>query len=289
MKTKNLILATLAIVFTFAVALTSCTKNGMNANSSSIKVMLTDGPGDFDAVNIDIQKVEVKVDNDSMHCKDDRFGDVDDDRDDHLQRRDQFGQWIDLNYTPGVIDVLTLRNGVESQLAAGNITGRVRKIRITLGTNNSVVKGGVTYPLTLQNETNNFLYIKLHDEHRGRDAAAGNNGTKVSVDFDIANSIVEVNGAFYLRPVLRPFCDENFAAAIGKVLPEGIKPTVTFSDGNGFNAVALPAPSGEFKIRGLREGTYTVTYAATGYVSQTQSVTVKKGEVTKLDLVTLVK
>lgn len=287
MKTKNLFLATLAIVMSFAIALTSCTKNGNNAGTA-IKVMLTDGPGDFESVKIDIQKVEVKVDAHEQHGKDDRFGDSDDDKDDHLKKKDDFGEWIDLNFTPGVVDVLTLRNGVEAQLAAGNVVGRVRKIRITLGTNNSVVKGGVTYPLTLQNETNNFLYIKLHDEHRGRDGA-NPSGVKISVDFDIANSIVEVNGAFFLRPVLRPFCDDNFAAAVGRVLPEGIKPTVTFSDGNGFNAVALPAPNGEFKIRGLKEGTYTVTYAATGYVSQTKSVTVKKGEATKLDLVTLIK
>lgn len=287
MKTKNLFLATLAIVMSFAIALTSCTKNGNNAGTA-IKVMLTDGPGDFESVKIDIQKVEVKVDNHEQHSRDDRFGDADDDKDDHLKKKDDFGEWIDLNFTPGVVDVLTLRNGVEAQLAAGNVVGRVRKIRITLGTNNSVVKGGVTYPLTLQNETNNFLYIKLHDEHRGHDGA-NPSGVKVSVDFDIANSIVEVGGAFYLRPVLRPFCDDNFAAAVGRVLPEGIKPTVTFSDGNGFNAVALPAPNGEFKIRGLKEGTYTVTYAATGYVSQTKTVTVKKGEATKLDLVTLVK
>jgi len=286
MKTKNLFLATLAIVMSFAIALTSCTKNGTNAGTP-FKIMLTDAAGDFSSVKIDIQKVEVKVDNDEHHSKNDQFGDTDDDKDDHLKKKDDFGEWIDLNFTPGVVDVFTLRNGVEAQIAAGNVTGTVRKIRITLGTNNSVtLTSGQTFPLTLVNETNNFLYIKLHDEHRGRGPVAGQ---QVSVDFDIANSIALVNGAYVLRPVLRPFCDDNFAAAVGRVLPEGIKPTVTFSDANGFNAVAIPAPNGEFKVRGLKEGTYTVTYAATGYVTQTKTVTVKKGEATKLDLVTLVK
>jgi hypothetical protein len=285
MKTKNLFIAFASLLIVFAMSFSSCSKTGVN-NGDAIQVYLTDGPGDFEAVNLDIQKVEVKLDNDDKHKKDDRFGDNDDDKDDHTKKNDDFGEWVDLAYTPAVVDVLKLRNGVEKMLADGNVTGTVRKIRITLGANNTVVKAGVTYTLNLVGETTNFLYIKLNDEHRERGAG---NGLKVWVDFDIANSISEVNGKFYLRPVLRPFCNVNFAGAEGRVLPEGIKPTVTFSNGLGFNAVALPAPNGEFKIRGLREGTYTVTYTATGYVNQTKTVTVTKGKEIKMDVVTLVK
>lgn len=285
MKTKNLFIAFASLLIVFAMSFSSCSKTGVN-NGDAIQVYLTDGPGDFEAVNLDIQKVEVKLDNDDKHKKDDRFGDNDDDKDDHTKKKDDFGEWVDLAYTPAIVDVLKLRNGVEKMLADGNVTGTVRKIRITLGANNTVVKAGVTYTLNLVGETTNFLYIKLNDEHRERGAG---NGIKVWVDFDIANSIAEVNSKFYLRPVLRPFCNVNFAGAEGRVLPEGIKPTVTFSNGLGFNAVALPAPNGEFKIRGLREGTYTVTYTATGYVNQTKTVTVTKGKEIKMDVVTLVK
>ncbi len=285
MKTKNLFIAFASLLIVFAMSFSSCSKNGVN-NGNAIQVYLTDGPGDFEAVNLDIQKVEVKLDNDDKHSKDDRFGDNDDDKDDHTKKKDDFGEWVDLAYTPTVVDVLKLRNGVEKMLADGNVTGTVRKIRITLGTNNTVVKGGVTSTLNLINETNNFLYIKLNDEHRERGAS---NGLKVWVDFDIANSISELNGKFYLRPVLRPFCNANFAEAEGRVLPEGIKPTVTFSNGLGFNSIAIPAPNGEFKIRGLKEGTYSVTYTAVGYVSQTKTVTVTKGKDTKMDTVTLLK
>ena len=285
MKTKNLFIAFASLLIVFAMSFSSCSKNGVN-NGNAIQVYLTDGPGDFEAVNLDIQKVEVKLDNDDKHSKDDRFGDNDDDKDDHTKKKDDFGEWVDLAYTPAVVDVLKLRNGVEKMLADGNVTGTVRKIRITLGTNNTVVKGGVTSTLNLINETNNFLYIKLNDEHRERGAS---NGLKVWVDFDIANSISELNGKFYLRPVLRPFCNANFAEAEGRVLPEGIKSTVTFSNGLGFNSIAIPAPNGEFKIRGLKEGTYSVTYTAVGYVSQTKTVTVTKGKDTKMDTVTLLK
>jgi hypothetical protein len=284
MKTKNLFLALASLLIVFALSFSSCTKNGVNTGNA-IQVYLTDAPGDFEAVNLDIQKVEVKFDDDSRHSSDDRFGDSDDDKDDHTKKKDDYGEWVDLAYTPAVVDVLKLRNGVEKMLANGNVKGTVRKIRITLGTNNTVVKGGVTYPIIIINETNNFLYIKLNDEHRERGV---DNSLKVWVDFDIATSIAELNGKFYLRPALRPFCNSNFAEAEGEVFPEGIRATVTFSNA-GFSAAAIPEKDGKFKIRGLKEGTYTVTYVANGYVTQTKTVTLSKGKKLKMASVTLVK
>ena len=286
MKKSNSKIALTLLLLGFTIAFTACDKSDI-ARTDSFQLFLTDGPGDYQKVNIDIQKVEIKVDKDSIHKHDDRFGSEDNDNDDHLKNKDEFGEWIDLKFTPGVIDVLSLRNGVEAKLGEANIaSGTVRKVRITLGTNNSVVKDSVTYALGLINPTNNYLYVRLFNEHREK---ASNDNTKTWIDFDIAKSIVEINGAFFLKPVLRPFCNINFAEVEGKVLPGGIKATVSFSDGAGFNAVALPAPNGEFKIRGLKEGNYTITYAADGYITQTKTATVKKGEETKLADVTLIK
>ena len=286
MKKTHSTLPLILLFIGFAISFTACDKSDV-PKTDTFQLFLTDGPGDFQKVNIDIQKVEIKVDNDSIHKHDDRFGSNDNDNDDHLKNKDEFGEWIDLKFTPGIIDVLSLRNGIETKLGEAQIAkGTVRKVRITLGSNNSVIKDSVTYRLGLINPTNNYLYIKLFNEHRQKTSS---NSTKAWIDFDIAKSIVEVNGAFFLKPVLRPFCEINFAAAQGKVLPGGIKATVSFSDGAGFNAVALPAPSGEFKIRGLKEGNYTITYAADGYITQTKTATVKKGELTKLAEVTLIK
>ena len=285
MKTKNLFLAFASLLIIFTLSFSSCTKTGVKTGNA-IQVYLTDAPGDFEAVNLDIQKVEVKFDDDDKHSSDDRFGDDDDDKDDHTKKKDDYGEWVDLAYTPAVVDVLKLRNGVEKMLADGNVKGTVRKIRITLGTNNTVVKGGVSYTINIINETNNFLYIKLKDEHRERGA---DDNLKVWVDFDIATSISELNGKFYLRPTLRPFCNSNFAEAEGQVFPEGIRAGVVFSNGSAFNAAAIPEKDGKFKIRGLKEGTYTVTYAAIGYVSQTKTVTLTKGKTLKMATVTLVK
>jgi hypothetical protein len=288
MKTNKFFLGLASAVIAMVLVFSACTKSGVNGNSS-VAVFLTDGPGDFDAVNIDIQKVEVKVDKDEKNKRDENRNRLDDDKDDHLKRKDDFGEWIDLGFAPKVIDVLSLRNGIETQLGTANIdAGTVRKIRITLGTKNSVVKAGVTYDLLLDSQTSNFLYVKLFDDHRER---GNRNDVKVWVDFDIASSIVEANGKFYLKPVLRPFCNANFGEIEGKVLPLDAKAVVRVSDGAGFNAVALPSREGEFKVRGLNDGTYTVTVEGLApYKSQTiRNVVVKKGEDTKIGTITLVK
>ena len=250
----------------------------------------------------------MKVDTNQSHMRDDHFGDGDRHEDDHLRRSDEFGNWVDLNYTPGVIDVMTLRNGVDAKIAEGNIVGTVRKVRITLGPNNTVTtKDGVEHSLELKNETENYLYINLHDEHRGRPEGAPGRGPgpgpgnrpdehaapqdqQVVIDIDVARSIVESNGKFYLTPHTRPFCDENFAAFSGQVLPANIFAVVTVLDAYGAEvAKALPKMDGYYKIRGLAEGKYTLKFEATGYQPQSTSATSLKGQEVKVSTITLVK
>jgi len=66
---------------------------------------------------------------------------------------------------------------------------------------------------------------------------------------------------------------------------------VRVSNGNGFNAVALPSREGEFKVRGLTDGTYTVTVEGIAPYAKKiiTNVVVKKGEDTKIGTITLVK
>ena len=289
MKTNKLFLSLASFVVAFALFLSACTKNDVNASRGNVSIFLTDGPGEFDSVFIDITKVEVKVDNDSLHKHQDDHGKDDDDRDDHEKRKDGYGEWVDINFKPAIIDILSLRNGVETKLGEKNIAaGIVRKIRITLGSQNRVVVGGKSNTLELKNETNNLLYVKLSSKHRQRSA---DSSTKVWVDFDIARSIEEKGGKYYLRPVLRPFCNDNYGEVEGKVLPLAAKAVVRITNGAGFDGVALPNREGEFKLRGLESGTYTVTVEGIApYLKETISnVVVTKGKDTELGTITLKK
>jgi len=289
MKTLKISLVAASALVAFMLIFSACTKTGIDGSAGGkVSVFLTDGPGEFDSVFIDIQKVEVKIDNDSLHKKDDDRCKDDDDRDDHQKRKDDYGEWVDISFTPAIIDVLGLRNGVETKLGDANIaTGTVRKIRITLGTQNRVVKNGVSSTLELRNETNNFLYVKLYDKHRQR--SADSTSVSVWVDFDVANSIYEKDGKFYLKPVLRPFNNNNFGVVEGKVLPLAAKAVVRITNGAGFNGVALPNREGKFKLRGLESGTYIVTVQGIApYVDKVISnVVVTKGKETELGVITL--
>lgn len=287
MKTNRLFAGMVSLALVLILGFTACTKSGLETDST-VSVFLTDGPGDYDNVFIDIVKVEVKVDKDEKRKRNDNAGASDDDKDDHMKRKDEFGEWIDVNFPEGVIDILTLRNGVDKQLGTANIgTGTVRKIRITLGKENSVVKNKVPYPLILANPTQEYLYVHLFDKHRQR----RNNNVSVWVDFDIARSIVENNGRFFLKPLLRPFCNSNFGEIAGTVLPLEAKAVIKITNAAGFEGFALPNRDGRFMVRGLEEGSYTVLIQGNSpYQSETLSnVTVTKGKLTKLETVTLKK
>lgn len=264
----------------------SCTKSEYSASGSEqqLSVYLTDHPADFDKVLVQINLVEVKLDT-SSHQSDDNYGNRDMDDDDHRKGHDEYGQWDTLNVNPGSYDLLTLRNGVDTLLAQGNIKGKARKIRITVGSV-TVVKDSVSYPVNLLPGAQNYLYIKLHDDHIQRNG----NVQQLWLDFDVSRSMVEVNGKYYLRPVLKPFCDKNSGELEGKVGPADASAIVKVYNASD-TATAIPDKKGEFRIRGLSEGDYTVLYDGNnGYVDTTiANVKITKGRDTRLQAVTLKK
>jgi hypothetical protein len=254
-----------------------------------VSVFLTDGPMDLKNVFIDVQKVEIKIDNESSSSStpDDDDDDDDKDDDDHLKDSDEYGEWKTLVFEPKVIDVLKLQNGAEMLLGSIDVLKDVEKVRVTLGPNNTVVdENDVTHNLVLNNVTNNLLYIKIGDDDCDKDD--DNNTEEIRVDFDLSKSIQYLNGKYYLKPKLSSFSNSGYGEIEGKVLPEGIKAKVTISNGQGDPKIAYPDKKGRFKVRGLKEGTYSLLFEATGKTSKTVSgVVVTKGKEVELSTVTL--
>ena len=292
MKTS---IKTFLVILVCSLVYVSCQKSSVDASNSSKKnltVYLTDDPSQYDSVLIDIRYVEVKVDTAKERENDDHFGDNDKDDDDDHSHHDQFGKWDTLSIAPGVYNLAALRNGVSVALGTANITGKVRKIRITLGTNNSVYISGVKYPLNLFPGTNNYLYVKIHEEDEDDDD--NNNGNNVTtnasiwIDFDLSRSVIEKNGQFYLKPVLKPFSKKHFGSIKGKVFPQDAHTVV--SAGNSQDVgTAIPEKSGEYEINGLREGTYSVIFHSfNGYRDTTiNNVVIHKGTKVELPNITL--
>jgi hypothetical protein len=288
-KKRSLLVSSVLAFFMIAFFFTACQKSGIrNQDSQPVAIYLTDHPGEFENVFLDITKVEAKVDS-SKRCKEDdrgdRPGDFDHDNDDHQKGRDEYGAWQTLSFRAGSYDVLTLRNGVDTLLATGTVPGTLRKIRITVSAVR-VVKNGVTYPVELVANGGNYLYVHVRKDHM-RDSSGVR---KLHIDFDVARSIIEVNGRFILRPVLRPFSDHTSGTVEGVVMPLDAKATVKLYNATD-TATALPGREGKYKIRGLAEGTYSVLItSANGYKDATLSnISVVKGRETKIPLITLVK
>ena len=169
---KRIALSVTLIAVLIMALIISCSKD--KSKSTTVKVNLTDNPLNADEVNVDIQQVRVKFNEDSING------------------------WTDLNTNVGIYDLLGLQNGVDTLLAVGTIpTDVVKEIRFVLGTDNTIKVNGVVFPLTIPSGYESGLKIKV-DKHL--------NGTLDSllIDFDAALSIYQTGtGDYQLRPVLR--------------------------------------------------------------------------------------
>lgn len=261
MKTKQVFLGVM-MFFATALAITSCKKTDsaqIPAGKQNLSLYMTDGPGFFDKVFVEIKAVQVLVDttkdtrkNDT--CNWDRLGA-------YIgstlgNRKDSGLVWTNLNINAGVYDILNLRNGVDTLLASTEIPkGAIRLIRIEIGTNNSVVKDSVTYPLYWPDNKPTYILIKLKG-HEAEEFLP--NKIRLWLDFDVSRSIIIVNNnKFYLKPVFHFFVEKSTASVSGKVKPLDAKAVLTLFNSTD-TAYALPNKNGEFKMRGLKNGTYSL-------------------------------
>lgn len=154
------------------VILTTSTGCGKR-QSSKFVVHLTDAPGDFQEVNIDILEVWVKLDKNNTG-------------------------WFRLSTNKGVYNLLNYQNGISTMLATGNLPqAAVQEIRFVLGPNNSLKVDDQLYPLEIPSGAESGLKIKTS-------RSLISDTEHLTVDFDAAAS-VKLNGkdAYKLMPVLK--------------------------------------------------------------------------------------
>ena len=235
-----------AILFTIAIMI-SCQKPVKDQLAGTgFKIYLTDHQSlVFDKVLLDIQKLEIKVEDDGV---------------------DSLGGWFNLNITPGVFDILRFRNGIDTLFATGAIpTGRkLQKIRMTLGQNNTVEKDGKSFPLRIKDKENEVI-AKLDDANV---EFAAPDQFMLWIDFDAGRSIQTDNSGsgngngFRLRPQIRIFTRKQSGSIEGRVVPAEAQPVILAINGTD-TSTAKPEREGEFKIVGLKAGNYTLLIDAT--------------------------
>ncbi len=290
---KGFVLLITVVLITFACQKEKDLNGNIPEGQQRVRIRLSDNPVSFDAVNVDIQRVEILVKPDSCRGRDD--DDDDDDDGHHGGHHDDDGDdddddncsvWDTLEIRPGIYNLLDLTNGADTLLATGyTIAGKIKKIRLTLGSRNTVVVDSVSYPLTLHNN-HNRVTINV----KGEDIDQLNPGDfQLWLDFDAGRSIVRVsNNRFVLKPYLRMWLPSQTASVKGKVSPVSAQAIVS-AIANGDTLIAIP--DGErFKIRGLRGTTATLFFNATanGYRDTTiTGVRLERGRETDIGTIQL--
>jgi Domain of unknown function (DUF4382) len=259
LQTKTLTLTVLFIsLFSFACQKENSGGQGPTAGKSSVNIFLTDDPSlNFDKVLLDIAKVEIKAEDDSEQHQESEHQEGVDDNDRHGETS---GGWMSVPIHPGIYDILRFRNGLDTLFGTTSFdaTRALRKVRITLGTGSSVVLNGVSIPLTIHNN-DNIIVLKIDES-----TVSINSGglTNFWIDFDAGTSIRQNGNDLELKPNCKVFSKEKSGGIEGIVLPGNAAAIVMAINGTD-TLTAKPEDSGEFKILGLKPGTYTLVYHAT--------------------------
>jgi len=266
-QTKGLTLTVLFIsLFSFA-----CQKENSGhgtAGKSSVNIFLTDDPSlVFDKVLLDITKVEIKVEDDSDQQHESEHQQGDDDNDHHGETS---GGWMSVDIHPGIYDILRFRNGLDTLFGSAlfDATRALRKVRITLGSGNSVEINGARVPLTIHN-SDNIIVLSIDES-----SVAINSGglTNFWIDFNAGSSIRFNGNELELKPDCKVFSREKSGGIEGIVLP-GNAAAIVMAINGADTATAKSEDSGEFKFIGLKTGNYTLVYHSTAnnYIDTTVS------------------
>ncbi len=220
---KNTMVAVMAIA-AMGILITSCDKN--DDEKAHMNVRMTDAPANYNAVLIDIQSVEVTYTG---------------------------GTTVILNTTAGIYNLLDFSNGLDTLIASDDLdAGTITHVRLILGTNNSVIVDNVSHPLSTPSAEQSGLKIQVNKSFEG-----GSTFT-VLIDFDAQQSIVlQGNGDYKLKPVLRTIDVELNGSVKGSLSPVGSVATITVTNGTDAYSSVTNA-NGEFVVAGIPAGTYAV-------------------------------
>jgi hypothetical protein len=261
MKLKNLLSFACAALLGF----TSC-DNEQDSGSAQLQVRMTDAPGDYAAVNVEVVGVEI-----------------------HREAGDSESGWQALPMVKtGVINLLDLTNGKDVLLASAELpAGQISQIRLKLGNNNTLVlKDGSQVNLTTPSGQTSGLKLQVNQELKS-DVTY-----QMLLDFDAAKSIVPrgSTGQYNLKPVIRVITQAIKGGIRGKVDPAAAKPGILVLQGTDTIAGGFTdAATGDFLIKGIPAGSYTVEFTAQApyKTKETRTATVTNEDITDIGTVGL--
>ena len=196
--------------------------------TSHLSIRMTDSTANIGAFMIDLQGVAV-ADSDSLHE-------------------------VMLNVNNGIYNVLNFSGGIDTMIASGDIkSGLVTRIKLILGSNNTVTVDSVVYPLVLIANAQSGINLNIHQVFQPSESYT------IFLDFDVNQSVIaQGNGLYQLNPVIR-IVDATVTGSIkGKISPIGTRATV-FAAYNGVTYSTAVNVNGDFLLTSLPPGAYDVT------------------------------
>ena len=155
-----------------AIAASSCKKDAENT-ATTLNIRLTDGPGAYDQVNIDLLEIRVKTSDDTS-------------------------KWLSIPTNAGVYNLLEFQNGIDTLIATGPVPlVTLKEVRFVLGPNSTVMQDSMLYPLQTPSAESSGLKVKI-------DKSLSLNLNTFVLDFDAEKSVNSTgSGKFILKPVIK--------------------------------------------------------------------------------------
>jgi hypothetical protein len=248
---------TIFIVIVFTL-ITACNKvEDDRQESARVQIYLTDAPGDYQEVNIDVVSVRVII-NDSL---------------------------IDLPTNAGIYNILDFVNGDDTLLVDDEIpAGYLSQIRLVLGEANTVMRDSLLYDLKTPSAQQSGLKLNVHE-----DIQPGISYAYV-LDFEAHKSVVLTgNGRNQLKPVIRVFTKAVSGILKGISWPPDAKAYISVKSAKDTVGTYADTVTGEFTVRGLAEGAYHVDFEPIDEFRDTTltDISVMVAKVTLLDTMKL--
>ncbi len=230
-----------------ALSLTSCKKDeapspnsSSQAGDQSFKVRMTDNPGNYSALDVEIVSISAMNSN---------------------------NEWVELNNSTQTVSVLELTNGKETTLAFKNNVdaGVYTKLKIKFSQNNrltlnsflsggsssSIINVGVNVGSTT--DINEEVIIEIDE------SISSTTNADVLIDFNVAESVIENSGNYMIDPVITVISDAQ--TGVKGEIENDTRAALKFemSTNTEMSYTAYTDDEGNFMVRGMADGDYNLT------------------------------
>lgn len=177
MKTK-ILTALFVLPLLFIVSCEKSELKNLSTGLVSVRMMNDTSATTYEEVNIDVHSIQVHIAGSTG------------------------GDWYKLKTTSGVYNVLTLSNGTSALLVNEKVpTGAITGVRLNLGSNNSIRKNGVLYPVVILPQDIAALEAEIY-------GMIGSKSFNMNLVFDGPGSIVQDGQeSYHMKPVMRVYRD----------------------------------------------------------------------------------